>query len=349
MASPRGPESPRPPSDTLTPESHEITASDGTALKLTRYRGGTKGPLIAAPGYGNTAHVYALDTPRNWVAHLVEHGYDVWLLDYRASPDLPARPRPFTIDDVARRDWPAAVAHVRAVTGADTVQVQGHCIGGLSLFMALGAGLEGVRSATFSALAGHPVPNTGNRLRCAVRVPNLLRALGIAHLPVGYDPASRVDRAIDAVMRILPFRHKYPSPWARRISFVYGDPFAWANLDEAALGALPGAFGGSDMTAMAHIARMCRHQEARDAHGRDTYWHNKDAYRLPMHFVTGAENRMFLPVGLRRTYDRLCRLHGGDLYRYDTVPGYAHLDLWLGAGSARDVYPTVLAELEKHN
>ncbi|MGW7207580.1 hypothetical protein [Streptomyces sp. NPDC054837] len=111
----------------------------------------------------------------------------------------------------------------------------------------------------------------------------------------------------------------------------------------------PGAFGGSDMTAMAHIARMCRHQEARDAHGRDTYWHNTDAYRLPMHFVTGAENRMFLPVGLRRTYDRLCQLHGRDLYRYDTIPGYAHLDLWLGAGSARDVYPTVLAELEKHN
>ena len=39
-------------------------------------------------------------------------------------------------------------------------------------------------------------------------------------------------------MRILPFRHKYPTPWARRISFVYGNPFAWANLDEVARGAL---------------------------------------------------------------------------------------------------------------
>ena len=45
----------------------------------------------------------------------------------------------------------------------------GHCVGGLSLFMAIGGGLEGLRSATFSALAGHPIPTVGNQVRAGIR------------------------------------------------------------------------------------------------------------------------------------------------------------------------------------
>ena len=46
-----------------------------------------------------------------------------------------------TVDDIATRDWPAAIDTVRRETGADSVQALAHCVGGLSLFMALGAGL----------------------------------------------------------------------------------------------------------------------------------------------------------------------------------------------------------------
>ena len=46
---------------------------------------------MLAPGYGNAARAFALDTvPTNFTEYLGEHGYDVWLLDYRASPDLPS-------------------------------------------------------------------------------------------------------------------------------------------------------------------------------------------------------------------------------------------------------------------
>ena len=52
--------------------------------------------------------------PRTSSQYLGEHGYDVWLLDYRASPDLPSSFTQFTVDDIAMRDWPAAIDHVRA-------------------------------------------------------------------------------------------------------------------------------------------------------------------------------------------------------------------------------------------
>src|SRR5688500_17056422 len=125
-----------------------VITSDGTEVRLTHHASGDKGPVVLAPGYGNAARSFALDTvPKSFAAYLAEHGYDVWLFDYRASPDLESSETQFTVDDSAMRDWPAAIAEVRRETRAESVQALGHCIGGLTLFMALGGGLEGVRSA----------------------------------------------------------------------------------------------------------------------------------------------------------------------------------------------------------
>src|SRR4051795_6883346 len=160
-------------------EVHSVPTSDGTEVRLTRYRFGTKGPLLLAPGYGNAARAFAVDTvPKNWVQYLGEHGYDVWLLDYRASPDLPSSFTQFTVDDIATRDGPAAVDTVRRETGQDQIQAMGHCVGGLSLFMAVGGGMEGLRSATLSSLAGHPIPTPGNQLRAHARMATVLKLAG---------------------------------------------------------------------------------------------------------------------------------------------------------------------------
>src|SRR3954466_9712284 len=201
-------------------EVHDVTTSDGTEVRLTRYRMGSKGPLVMAPGYGNAARAFAVDTvPKNFVEYLGEHDYDVWLLDYRASPDLPSSWTQFTVDDIALRDWPAAVEGVRRETGAESVQALGHCVGGLSLFMAIGGGLQGLRSATFSALAGHPIPTVGNQIRAEIRLAPLFKALGIKGLDTKYDPDSLSDKAVEALMRVVPFRHVYDHPVARRIYF----------------------------------------------------------------------------------------------------------------------------------
>ena len=150
--------------------------------------------------------------PKSFADYLAEHGYDVWLFDYRASPDLPSSETQFTVDDIAMRDWPAAIAEVRRETGAESVQALGHCIGGLTLFMAIGGGLEGVRSATFSALAGHPIPTPANRLRAHVRVPTVFRKLGMPTISTDYRPDSLQDRALERVMRSLPISRMHDSP-----------------------------------------------------------------------------------------------------------------------------------------
>ena len=45
----------------------------------------------------------------------------------------------------------------------------------------------------------------------------------------------------------------------------------------------------------------------------------------------------------------LRRANGPAHYTQHVIRDYAHLDLWLGTNAERDVWPTALAELEKHN
>jgi pimeloyl-ACP methyl ester carboxylesterase len=328
-----------------------VPTSDGTEVRLTRYRFGDKGPLVMAPGYGNAARAFAIDTvPKNFVQYLGEHGYDVWLLDYRASPDLPSSDTQFTVDDIATRDWPQAIDVVRRESGQESVQAFGHCIGGLSLFMALGGGMEGVRSATFGSLAGHPIPTPGNQLRAQVRMATLFKWLGIKGLNTDYDPKAWDGKLVETVMKAAPFRHVYDSPAARRIYFVYGDVYDYENINQPTMEqAVPSFFGNSNITFFEHISLMIRASEARDRFGRDEYWKNLDAYDLPINFITGEHNRMFVPKGLQRSYDALKAAHGPANYSHAVIKDYAHLDLWLGTNAEQDVWPTALAELEKHN
>jgi pimeloyl-ACP methyl ester carboxylesterase len=332
-------------------EVHSVPTSDGTNVRLTRYKFGTKGPLVLAPGYGNAARAFAIDTvTKNWVQYLGEHGYDVWLFDYRASPDLPSSFTQFTVDDIALRDWPAAIETVRRETGQESVQAMGHCVGGLSLFMAIGGGMEGLRSATFSSLAGHPIPTPGNQARAHARLATFFKLLGIKGLNTDYDPRSWDGKLIETVMKVAPFRHVYDNPVARRIYFIYGDVYDYENINQPTMEqAVPSFFGNGNITFFEHISLMIRASQARDAYGRDAYWKNLDAYKFPINFITGEHNKMFVPKGLQRSYDTLRRAHGPQNYSHHVIKDYAHLDLWLGANAERDVWPTALAELEKHN
>jgi hypothetical protein len=70
---------------------------------------------------------------------------------------------------------------------------------------------------------------------------------------------------------------------------------------------------------------------------------------MPVSFITGEHNRMFVPRGLASSYEVLRSANDPELYTHHVVPGYAHLDLWLGRDAEHDVYPIVLRELERQD
>jgi cholesterol oxidase len=333
-----------------TEEIFDVTTSDGREIRLTRHEAGPKGPVILAPGYGTSTLAWTIDTvPTNFPEYLAEHGYDIWLLDYRASPFLAAASTDYTIDDIAQRDWPAAVAKVREVSGAADVQVVPHCVGSLSFLMALAAGMTGVRSALCSQLGLHPVPLRLNRVKAQARMATLMHGIGIERLTTTFHSSAFEDRALEKVMRHWPTREKCDSEVCHRILFIYGEVFDHDRINDVTHDSIVHIFGKTRLTAFKHLTAMIREGHAVDADGGDTYLPHLDRLAIPITFLHGEHNRMFLPVSTERTFEALRAANGDALYDRKIIPGYAHMDCWMGDGSLADVFPLALSELERFN
>jgi cholesterol oxidase len=332
-------------------EVHFFRTDDDVELRLTRFNGGGKGPVILSPGFGTSAQAYLLDTTEtNYPEYLVEQGYDTWILDYRASPALESGGTQFTLDDIAQYDYPAAVAKVREVTGAESVQVMAHCIGSLTFLMALALGLEGVRHGVASQVTFHPRAGVLNELRSGIYAGDAIQALGIDTLSTDRDDLSWAEKLYERALQVYPSGDEpCELPFCRRVMFMYGEVYDHDRLNDATHEHLYEVFGVANMTTFRHITRILREGHVVTADGKDAYLPATDNLRVPITFLHGEHNRLFTPEGSQLTLDYLVKANGPDLYNRVVVPGYAHMDLFIGKDAARDVYPVITAELDRFN
>jgi cholesterol oxidase len=320
-------------------------------LRLTRYNGaGAKGPVMLAPGFGMSTHSFLAPTIRqNLVEHLVERDYDVWLFDYRAGIDLPSATTDFTIDDIATQDWPLAVEQVLAESGRDSLQAFGHCVGSVSLQMALVKGLAGVRSAVCAQFPLHPVSSAFDRAKAELRLGNVFGSLGI-HVMNTDIRRTVPDGLLDVSLRALPIpRHEHcGQAVCRWINAIYGLTHRHAQLNDATHRALNDMFGVGSMTALTHLLLMLRKGLAVNHRGENVYL--EGSISLPdtrMLLVQGQHNYIFRPPGTLRT-QRWLRAHNpAGSYERVVLPEYGHLDAIIGSRADRDVYPKISDFLDR--
>ena len=334
------------------PTVFEYDTADGVTLRLSRFQGGSKGPVILSSGFGTSSIAYTIDTMEtNYPEYLYEHGYDVWVLDYRASPLLPSSTTQFTLDDIARYDYPATVEKVRAETGAESVQVMAHCVGSLTLLMSLGLGLPGVRSVVSSQLTLNPRAGALNQLRAGIFAADLISAVGVDVLSTEIDDdPSWLERLYDKALAFYPEGDEpCDRPFCRRVAFMFGESYEHDQLNEATHDHIDEAFGDANMTTLRHVTKIIREGHAVSMDGDHDYLEDVGNLRLPIAFIHGERNRLFLPEGSAITYELLRESNGPELYTRHVIPAYAHMDCFIGKDAARDVYPVVTAELDRWN
>ncbi len=270
---------------------------DDVFLRLTRYRGGEQGPVVLAPGFGMSTAAFVTDTiDTNLTEYLVEHDYDVWLLDFRWSPDLPTSRIRFDIDDIATVDWPTALDEIRRRSGAASVQVIAHCVGSMSFLMAMLAGMEGVRSAVCSQVTTHPVMTRFNLAKTVLPTGRFLQGLGLRTIQPDLE-RTLGDAALDVVLRLVPTKReeRCGSAVCRWITAFYGPTHRHAQLNQATHDDLGRLFGVADLDALNHISLICSTGHAVDRQGRDVYLPNVERLAVPILFLAGDHNRIFLP------------------------------------------------------
>lgn len=339
------------------PVVHKITTSDGCTLRLFRYSDATTtaGPVILAPGFSVTASSFAIDTvDENLVEFLYRHHYDVWLFAYRASPDSGSSTKAFDIDDVAQRDWPAAVAHVRQATDCD-VQIVAHCVASMTLLMALLHGLSGVRSVISSQTTVHPVVGWLNDFKSDLGIAQLIRRIDLPKMGIDLrhkvdfrSSNSAADKTIDVALWTLPVPdgEQCTNPVCRRVFALWGPSYAHAQLNHETHVALREMFGPLSTVPFQQLSDIVARCSAVDAAGNDIYMPNVAKLALPIDFIAGARNLLFLPESSRRTFDWLVAHNGGDHYTRRVFAEYAHMDFWIGRRANVDIYPYVLERLQ---
>jgi len=324
---------------------------DDVWLRLVRYQGGTKGPVLVAPGFAMATSQFLLDTtPTNLTEHLVEAGYDVWLFDYRASIDLPSARTRFTLDDVATRDWPTAIDEVRRVTGRPDVQIVAHCLGSMTALMSVLAGAEGVRSIVSSQVTLHPVMAPFSRLKAWIHLPELLEAMGIRRVEYDVTP-EWTDRLLDLGLRLNPLLkgERCSNPSCRWVFGFFGPTHVHDQLDERTHESFTRLFGVGDLRALAQTGEIVRRGHVVDHRGLDVYLPMVERLAIPVTFLAGARNRIFEPETSLRTYDWLRAHNDPGLYERIVLPDYAHLDGLVGKHAHRDVFPIITDALDAHN
>lgn len=340
-----------------------LVASDGVRLGLTRatHDGSPPGGPAVLLLHGHTAssEMFVLPEIRNLVATLLDAGYDPWLLDWRGSCRLPyneGRTR-YTYDDVALYDIPEAVSAVRDRIAGHKLFIVGHCVGALCLSMSLTGGLV-TGLAGVVAQGAFLTPKMSGKTRLSMHLGGEVLRSRWAHLPVDftkvgfrsrYTPvfawASRGADCEDPTCQML-----HNSSWGMGASLFEHD-----NLDERTHDRLAELFGSVPLWVLPHMRRMelahtvvrWNSSDRRYARLPENAMDNADAIDCPLLLLSGSENKLWLDSN-ELCYDILTRRHPHIDVSYQEIPGYGHVDPFIGRGAALDVFGHVLDFLETH-
>ncbi|MEU9481742.1 alpha/beta fold hydrolase [Streptomyces sp. NPDC048191] len=338
-----------------------LRTDDGVLLGLTRIAGGeTERPaVLLLHGHTASADMFLLPETRNLVDVLLDNGYEPWLLDWRGSCRLPynrdgAR---YTYDDVALYDIPHAVARIRQQIGERPLFVVAHCIGSLALSLSISAGLvPGLAGVVSQGV--FLTPKMAGRTSLRMALAGELLKNRVDHIPVDfrtvglrskYTPlfalASRKADCPDPTCQIL-----HNSAWGTGASL-----FVHHNLADVTHDRLAELLGPAPLWILPHLQRIALARSV-------VRWHDTDhryqalppnaldaAHRIdaPVLLLSGSENALWQD-SQKLCHQVLARRQPQLDVTYTEIPGYGHLDTFLGRGAALDVFGHLIEFFEGH-
>ncbi|MCU0697959.1 MAG: alpha/beta fold hydrolase [Myxococcaceae bacterium] len=324
-------------------ERHRPKTKDGWEIALVRYR--PQGPVTGRPvllchGISANDRNMDLDERHSMARWFAAQGREAWTMSLRATGDSdrpdPSKGRalPIFFDDYWEHDLPTAIAHVRAVTGAESIDYAGHSMGGMIAYAYLSQGGTGLHAV---ATLGAPT-----RLDWGTGLEAILARLGpkVVSSPDVLLP-SQLGAGLAApfmtVVRDGPFQRIFYNPEST-------DPSTWQRL--VVYGTADTA-GGTARQLLALIAtgRFTSKDGARDFRA------DMARIRTPVLVVAGKLDRVALTPAVMDGYGAL----GGPkrwllITRANGALGeYGHMDLVIGERAPDEVFRPVLDFFNLHD
>jgi hypothetical protein len=331
-----------------------FTARDGFACNLINVQGARppeRGPVLLVHGAGVRANIFRAPTRVPIVEYLIAAGYDVWLENWRASIDLP--PNLWTLDQAALFDHPAAVQTVVRESGHDTVKAIIHCQGSTSFMMSATAGLlPEVTTIVANAVSLHPVVPPWSRFKLDYAIPLLQRITPYLNPQWGDNAPTLLAKLVR--LFVDSTHHECANHVCRQVSVTYGSgfPALWShkNLSDQTHDWLRREFAHVPLTFFMQIAECVRRGRLVAVDGYSglpaDFTAQPAATDARIAFFAGANNLCFLPESQRRSFEWFDAQRPG-YHSLHILPGYGHLDVFMGSNAAQDTFPLIVAELDR--
>lgn len=351
---------------------YHLTAKDGVPLVMTRYKCGNKGPILFLHGLCVTSRIFSLDTiDKSVVEFFCEHGYDMWVPDLRFSVAIPSHRKPTHMNDSAEQDLPPAIDFILKETGSPDLQVYAHCIGSLTIHIALLGGhveRKKIRSLVASQSGFCMISTAANHAKANVHLDNIATAFGFAGLNAYTDKNDHYrEKLMSAIGKnlarsTLNHSNQCQSVVCHRITAMFGLMWEHRNLNDNTHDTLTEWFGFGHAEYYRHLAVTFRKGRLTDLKGNDVYtpdFHAKNRlkstrYRkalqnldLPILYYVGSLNKGWDINATKQSYIRCKEVNPHQHYEWFEVPEYGHLDCIMGKEAYKDVYPRILPFLDK--
>ncbi|XWS59460.1 hypothetical protein CRYUN_Cryun08bG0123800 [Craigia yunnanensis] len=337
---------------------HEIKTEDGYTISCRQWNccqsrrrfKEEKHPVLLLNGHSTES--FCLPTePNDLVRTLLAEGHEIWLLQPRLHALNPSNN--FTFEDIGRYDIPAVINKICEFHGPSMkVHVVAHCVGGLSIHIAL---MGGHISAT--QIASLCCTNSSMFFKlialAAVKmwlplVPMSVALLGKNKiLPLlETSKASLGHRLLMCIAYWLPRYERCTCNECEVFSGIFGNTFWHQNitptmhqwLNKQSTTTLP-------MAAFPHLRKICKSGFIVDSKGNNSYLIHPERMALSTLYISGGRSILVTPE-TSFLANKYMKLHQpGFRHERVVVDGYGHSDLMIGEESSKDVFPHILSHI----
>ncbi|KAH8597036.1 glucose-methanol-choline oxidoreductase-like protein [Bisporella sp. PMI_857] len=329
--------------------------------------------LFMVPGASVDQNIFSLPTIEvNAINYFTRAGYRVYVTVHRICQLKVAENNWTTYD--SRHDIKACLEMIRQEEGTEKIYTICHCMGAVAFASGLLDGTipaEWIKGITCSQVFMNPIWATLNMFK-ALAGPIPFDKLYAAFGGKWFSCSSSTDDSYfqQLVNQILRF---YPDTRAEmcnnvschRCSLVFGRLWNHRNLNEATHRQINRFFGGVNMTLLHLLMQMGvrGHVTGNAPLCKDLTTPNNISKLegIPIMLFSGSDNHVLSPEATEKTYGILRDRFGCEgtdanrsigkgnaaFYERHVVPGYGHLDCWMGREAYKDVFPLIRRTVDR--
>ena len=339
---------------------YTFTTSDNVELSMSRYQKNSapsKNAVLILHGLGAQSEIFKGAEINNLVTTLLKSlDLSVWLLEWRGSTYYEKKYllSNHNADEVAKYDIPSAIDLIRSDQDTEVnIHLVGHCIGSMTACMSIAGGyVSNIKSFVCGNMGLYPKLEDESAVKLEA-IPSLIKNYTNTKC-FQIDPDKMNFGTVDYLLYQVAKNSKSTCDdmTCKMLSFIWGDGhqstlFKHENVSQKTHDRLLEYLGAVSLSYLEHFQKMLMHSAVVSNDLKINYLEQVDKFDFPLLLLVGDENRLWFD-SVQQFYKLIKANFPTVDVTLEEIPGYGHLDFFMGKDTSYDAFPKITSFLQKH-